>query len=116
MLFDCDTCSDVKPLVCTSVLEEGLDVPECNLVIRFQGADTLCTLVQTRERASRKPDSTLLKRKRKGKLRKTRFSESRNMEKAIGRLMESQMAGLQEEEFEVPNVFFSEAQESSENV
>ena len=30
--------------------------------------------------------------------------------------MESQMAGLQEEEFEVPNVFFSEAQESSENV
>ena len=46
-----------KLLICTSVLEEGLDVPECNLVVRFEGAATLRALVQTRGRASRRRDS-----------------------------------------------------------
>ena len=43
-----------KLLVSTSVLEEGLDVPVCNLVIRFEGTATLRALVQSRGRASRK--------------------------------------------------------------
>ena len=48
---------DVKLLVSTSVLEEGLDVPICNLIIRFDSALTLRSLVQSRGRASRRPDS-----------------------------------------------------------
>ena len=48
---------EVKLLVSTSVLEEGLDVPVCNQVIRFDSAITLRALVQSRGRASRRPDS-----------------------------------------------------------
>ena len=48
---------EVKLLVCTSVLEEGLDVPACNLVVRFDSSLTLRALVQSRGRASRRSDS-----------------------------------------------------------
>ena len=48
---------EVKLLISTSVLEEGLDVPVCNLVIRFEGAATLRSFVQSRGRASRRSGS-----------------------------------------------------------
>ena len=48
---------EIKLLISTSVLEEGLDVPVCNLVVRFDSAMTLRSLVQSRGRASRRPDS-----------------------------------------------------------
>ena len=35
-------------LVSTSVLEEGVDVPACNLVIRFDGVKTYCDYVQSK--------------------------------------------------------------------
>jgi ERCC4-related helicase len=38
-------------IVCTSVLEEGLDVSSCDLVVRFGGKLTLIQLVQSRGRA-----------------------------------------------------------------
>ncbi|XP_057311884.1 uncharacterized protein LOC130649592 [Hydractinia symbiolongicarpus] len=41
-------------LVCTSVLEEGLDVASCDLVICFTGVRSLIQLVQTRGRARKK--------------------------------------------------------------
>lgn len=50
----------VKLIVSTSVLEEGLDVPACNQIIRFDSALTLRALVQGRGRASRRPDSSFV--------------------------------------------------------
>ena len=38
-------------VVSTSVLEEGLDVPECDMVIRMQGVTSLIAFVQSRGRA-----------------------------------------------------------------
>jgi len=46
-------------VVSTSVLEEGLDVPECDLVIRLQGVTSLIGFVQSRGRA-RKEDSRMM--------------------------------------------------------
>ncbi|KAL2651551.1 hypothetical protein R1flu_019679 [Riccia fluitans] len=41
----------VQLLIATSVLEEGIDVPTCNLVIRFDGMNTVTGNIQSRGRA-----------------------------------------------------------------
>ena len=41
-------------LVCTSVLEEGIDVSSCDLVIRYNGVSTLIQFIQSRGRARKK--------------------------------------------------------------
>ena len=46
----------VTLLVATSVAEEGLDIRQCNVVIRFDLAKTVLAYVQSRGRA-RKPGS-----------------------------------------------------------
>ena len=38
-------------LVATSVLEEGVDVRACNLVVRFDGIKTYCDYIQSKGRA-----------------------------------------------------------------
>lgn len=43
-------------LVATSVAEEGLDIRQCNVVIRFDLAKTILAYIQSRGRA-RKPGS-----------------------------------------------------------
>ncbi|CRG84276.1 endoribonuclease Dicer [Talaromyces islandicus] len=42
---------DITCLFATSVAEEGLDIPDCNLVVRFDLYDTLIQYVQSRGRA-----------------------------------------------------------------
>ncbi|KAL7582994.1 endoribonuclease Dicer homolog 2-like [Lactuca sativa] len=49
----------VNIIVATSILEEGLDVQKCNLVIRFDSASTVCSFIQSRGRA-RMQDSDFL--------------------------------------------------------
>ncbi|XP_028180116.1 endoribonuclease Dicer homolog 2-like isoform X1 [Glycine soja] len=41
----------VNIIVATSILEEGLDVESCNLVIRFDPCHTVCSFIQSRGRA-----------------------------------------------------------------
>lgn len=54
--FRADVC---RALVSTSVLEEGLDVAHCGLVVRMQGVQSLIGFVQSRGRA-RREDSRML--------------------------------------------------------
>ena len=44
---------DCQLLVCTTVLEEGIDVSACDLVIRYSGVNTLIQFIQSRGRARR---------------------------------------------------------------
>ncbi|GJS07430.1 endoribonuclease Dicer homolog 2 [Tanacetum coccineum] len=49
----------VNIIVATSILEEGLDVQSCNLVIRFDLSSTVCSFIQSRGRARmRRPQIT----------------------------------------------------------
>ncbi|KFK39865.1 hypothetical protein AALP_AA3G298800 [Arabis alpina] len=41
----------VNIIVATSILEEGLDVQSCNLVVRFDPASNICSFIQSRGRA-----------------------------------------------------------------
>nr|QIA50577.1 dicer-like protein 1 [Penicillium italicum] len=45
--------SEINCLFATSVAEEGLDIPDCNLVVRFDLYDTVIQYVQSRGRARR---------------------------------------------------------------
>ena len=90
-----------KLLVSTSVLQEGLDVPTCNLVVRFEGAANLRALVQTRGRASRRPDSkfvVICNEKEKQEAEDVSTKEE-NMKEAIRSLMACKKMNSQAEEF-----------------
>ncbi|KAK4744261.1 hypothetical protein SAY87_010573 [Trapa incisa] len=50
----------VNVIVATSILEEGLDVQTCNLVIRFDAAPTVSSLIQSRGRARMQNSEFLL--------------------------------------------------------
>uniref|UniRef100_J3LQI0 Uncharacterized protein n=2 Tax=Oryza brachyantha TaxID=4533 RepID=J3LQI0_ORYBR len=54
----------VHIIIATQILEEGLDVPSCNLVIRFDPSATVCSFIQSRGRARmQKSDYLLLLRR-----------------------------------------------------
>ena len=48
---------DFNLLIATSVVEEGLDIPECNLVCRFDFPKNYCSYVQSKGRARAKESS-----------------------------------------------------------
>ncbi|GJW57064.1 endoribonuclease Dicer homolog 2-like protein [Tanacetum coccineum] len=50
----------VNIIVATSILEEGLDVQSCNLVIRFDLSSTVCSFIQSRGRARMRNSEFLL--------------------------------------------------------
>lgn len=51
---------EINCLFATSVAEEGLDIPDCNIVIRFDLYDTLIQCIQSRGRARRKDSCYIL--------------------------------------------------------
>lgn len=54
----------VNIIIATSILEEGLDVQSCNLVIRFDPSATVCSFIQSRGRARMKSSDFLIMVKR----------------------------------------------------
>lgn len=54
----------VNVIIATSMLEEGLDVQACNLVIRFDPAPTVCSFIQSRGRARMQSSDFVLMLKR----------------------------------------------------
>ncbi|XP_044470277.1 endoribonuclease Dicer homolog 2-like [Mangifera indica] len=50
----------VNIIIATSILEEGLDVQSCNLVIRFDPSATVCSFIQSRGRARMQNSDYLL--------------------------------------------------------
>ncbi|MBA0838012.1 hypothetical protein Goarm_010116, partial [Gossypium armourianum] len=54
----------VNIIVATSILEEGLDVQSCNLIIRFDPSPTICSFIQSRGRARMQNSDYLLMLKR----------------------------------------------------
>ncbi|XP_010249398.1 PREDICTED: endoribonuclease Dicer homolog 2 isoform X2 [Nelumbo nucifera] len=50
----------VNIIVATQILEEGLDVQNCNLVIRFDPSATVCSFIQSRGRARMRGSEYLL--------------------------------------------------------
>ncbi|KAE8688002.1 Endoribonuclease Dicer-like protein 2 [Hibiscus syriacus] len=50
----------VNIIVATSILEEGLDVQSCNLIIRFDPSSNICSFIQSRGRARMENSDYLL--------------------------------------------------------
>ncbi|KAK4394559.1 Endoribonuclease Dicer1, partial [Sesamum angolense] len=73
----------VTVLVATSVAEEGLDIRQCNVVIRFDLAKTVLAYIQSRGRA-RKPGSDYILMVERGNLSHTAFlRNARNSEETL---------------------------------
>ncbi|KAK7258405.1 hypothetical protein RIF29_23980 [Crotalaria pallida] len=73
----------VTLLVATSVAEEGLDIRQCNVVIRFDLAKTVLAYIQSRGRA-RKPGSDYLLMVERGNLSHEAFlKNARNSEETL---------------------------------
>ncbi|KAL0355924.1 UNVERIFIED_CONTAM: Endoribonuclease Dicer1 [Sesamum radiatum] len=73
----------VTVLVATSVAEEGLDIRQCNVVIRFDLAKTVLAYIQSRGRA-RKPGSDYILMIERGNLSHTAFlRNARNSEETL---------------------------------
>jgi len=74
---------EINCLFATSVAEEGLDVPDCNLVVRFDMYRTMIQYIQSRGRA-RKANSTFIHMLEKDNgIHKQLFHEVRCHEKAM---------------------------------
>lgn len=80
---------EVNCLFATSVAEEGLDIPDCNLVIRFNMFKTMIQYVQSRGRA-RQQNSKFIHMAEKGDFNQLELiSEVRFQEKVMRRFCQS---------------------------
>ncbi|KAL0488591.1 hypothetical protein AKO1_015735, partial [Acrasis kona] len=77
-------------MVATSVAEEGLDIPSCNLVVRMDGIDNALQLIQSRGRARSKESRFICIMYNHEQNLNTCESHENNMFKAIDVLIENE--------------------------
>ncbi|KAF6137646.1 hypothetical protein GIB67_030538 [Kingdonia uniflora] len=75
----------VTLLVATSVAEEGLDIRQCNVVIRFDLAKTVLAYIQSRGRARKPGSDYILMAERDNLSHETFLRNARNSEKTLRR-------------------------------
>lgn len=80
---------DINLLIATSVAEEGLDIPACNVVIRYDSLDTVTNFVQSRGRArARNSDFFYIFRDRYEEKSMERMQyQEKNMRRAVQEIM-----------------------------
>ncbi|KAL4890197.1 ATP-dependent helicase dcl1 [Aspergillus ambiguus] len=74
---------DINCLFATSVAEEGLDIPDCNLVVRFDLYETLIQYVQSRGRARHSKSTYASMTERDNATHESRLAEVRDAEKIM---------------------------------
>ncbi|XP_023697565.2 antiviral innate immune response receptor RIG-I [Paramormyrops kingsleyae] len=86
-----------KILIATSVADEGVDIPQCNLVLMYEYIGNMIKTVQVRGRGRAKGSKCILISSRKERIEKERQNmlQEKMVEKAVARLQTSQEHMLQ---------------------
>lgn len=50
-IFSRFNAGETNLIVASNVLEEGIDIPKCNMVIKFDAPTTFCSFIQSKGRA-----------------------------------------------------------------
>lgn len=80
---------ELNCIFATSVAEEGLDIPDCNVVIRFDLYDTLIQYIQSRGRARQKQSVYIHMTERANVIHIKKVMEAKRNELALRRFCES---------------------------
>ena len=97
---------EVNCLFATSVAEEGLDIPDCNVVIRFDIYKTLIQYIQSRGRARHEASEYIVLVEKGSGLHRSKIREVQEGEKAMRAFCEAlpQDRLLQSYDFDIPAV------------
>ncbi|KAL2023066.1 hypothetical protein VTK56DRAFT_3976 [Thermocarpiscus australiensis] len=80
---------ELNCIFATSVAEEGLDIPECNVIIRYDLNDTLIQYIQSRGRARQDGSVYILMAEKGNALHRARLDQNKQSEEALRKFCEA---------------------------
>ena len=80
---------EVNCLIATSIAEEGLDIPDCNLILRFDLYDTVIQYIQSRGRARHANSKYLHFAEKENRMHRQAIEEVRRVEQVMRRFCEA---------------------------